>query len=150
MIGRADSSVTHDEDDITIISYMVRVAGASVICMLCDDSDVPVYWMWKKQVKCHVQYEKSDHTVLDVNSTVAALGAKCQDLLGMYALSRSDTVSFPCGKGKLTALKVTLNNAMGGKMPLSIESRRQLRNSSELTMARRRQLLSTMPEAKSI
>ena len=100
MIGRADSFVTHDEADITIISYMLRAAaaGASVIRILCDDSDVfilAVYWMWKKQVKCHVQFEKWDHTVLDVNVTVAALGVKCQDLLGVYALPGCDTLSFP-------------------------------------------------------
>ena len=42
MNGRADSFATHDEADITIISYMLRAAaaGASVICILCDDSDV--------------------------------------------------------------------------------------------------------------
>ena len=120
MIGRADSSVTHDEADITIISYMIRAAaaaGASVIRILCDDSDVfilAVYWMWKKQVKCHVQFEKWDHTVLDVNVTVAALGAKCQDLLAIYALSGCDTVPFPCSKGKLIALKVIQNNDIAG------------------------------------
>ena len=119
MIGRADSFVTHDEADITIISYMLRAAaaGASVIRILCDDSDLfilAVYWMWKKQVKCHVQFEKWDHTVLDVNATVAALGVKCRDLLGMYALAGCDTVSFPCGKGKLTAHKVIQNNDITG------------------------------------
>ena len=60
-IARAESFVTHDEADITIISYMIPVAatGASVINMLCDVSDVfilAVYCMWKKQVKCHVQF----------------------------------------------------------------------------------------------
>ena len=79
MIGRADSVVTHDEADITIISYMLRfaAAGASVILIVCDDSDVfilAVYWMWNKQVKCHVQFEMCDHTMLDVNATVAAFG----------------------------------------------------------------------------
>ena len=61
-----------------------------------------------------MQFEKWGHTVLDVNATVAALGAKCQDLLGMYALSGCDTVSFPRGKGKLTALKVIQNNDIAG------------------------------------
>ena len=105
MIGRADSLVTHDEADVTLISYMLRslAAWAKVICLLCDDSDVftlAVYWMWKKHVQCHVQVEKWDGTVLDVNATVAVLGAKCKDLLGMYALSGCDTVPFPCGKYK--------------------------------------------------
>ena len=46
--------------------------------------------------------------MLDVNATVAALGVKCQDLLGMYALPGCDTLSFP------RALKVIQNNDITG------------------------------------
>ena len=100
MIGRADSFVTHDEADITIISYMLRAAaaGASVIRILCDDSDVfilAVYWMWKKQVKCK-------HLLPN-----AKIFSACMH-------SQDATLSFPCGKGKLTALKVIQNNDIAG------------------------------------
>ena len=38
--------------------------------------------------------------------TPTALGDKCRGLLGMHALSRCDTVSYPNGRGKVSALRV--------------------------------------------
>ena len=49
-----------------------------------------------------------------VNATVRALGEKCQGVLGMPALSGYDSVSYPCGIGKVASLKVLLGSAMPG------------------------------------
>ena len=85
--------------------------------ILSDDTDVfvlLVYWVWKANVHSAVQMEKWDGTILDINATVKALNEKCQGLLGMHALSGCDSVSYPCGKGKVSALKVLLGSAMPG------------------------------------
>ena len=51
--------------------------------------------------------EKWNGDVLDVNKTIAQLGpSKCSQLLGLHALSGCDTVSYPFGKGKKSALKL--------------------------------------------
>ena len=58
--------------------------------------------------------EKWDRSVLDINATVTKLGEKCKGILGMHALSGCDTVSYPNGKGKASALKVLLQNDIPG------------------------------------
>ena len=73
-----------------------------------------VYMVWKANVQSAVQMEKWDGTILDINATVRALGEKCQGLLGMHALSGCDSVSYPCGKGKVSALNVLLKSARPG------------------------------------
>ena len=45
-----------------------------------------------------------------INSSVNHLGDKCKDILGMYALSGCDTLSYPNGKVKLSALKIRMQN----------------------------------------
>ena len=51
--------------------------------------------------------EKWNGDVLDVNKTIAQLGPrKCSQLIGLHALSGCDTVSYPFGKGKKSALKL--------------------------------------------
>ena len=52
LVSRADSIVTHDEADVSLISYMLDAArhGAATIRILCGDTDVfvlMVYWCWK-------------------------------------------------------------------------------------------------------
>jgi hypothetical protein len=87
------------------------------VCILSDDTDVfvlLVYWCWKAGVSCHVQMEKWDGSVLDINATVANLGDKYKGILGMHALSGCDTVSYPNGKGKLSALKVLNQTDIAG------------------------------------
>ena len=101
----------HDEADISLISYMLHAAsaGAEIVRILSDDTDVfvlLVYWCWKRRVSCRVQMEKWDGSVLDINATVSQNGDKCQGMLGMHALSGCDSVSYPNGKGKVSALKV--------------------------------------------
>ena len=56
--------------------------------------------------------EKRDGMVLDIRATVDKLWDKCGQLPGMHALSSCDTVSYPCGKGKKSALKVLMNNGI--------------------------------------
>ena len=119
LVSRAKSIAQHDEADITLISYMLHAAerGARTICILSDDTDVfvlLVYWCWKCSVKSRVQMLKWDGVVLNINATVSKLGDKCSGILGMHALSGCDTVSYPNGKGKVSALKVlTQTNIIG-------------------------------------
>ena len=119
LVSRSDCLVTHEEADITLCSYMLKAAASSAqtIRVLCDDTDVfilLVYWTWQKDIKKNIQMEKWDGTVLDVQATVSQLGDKCGQLLGMHALSGCDTVSYPCGRGKKTALKVLMKNDIPG------------------------------------
>ena len=113
-ISSFESIVSHDEADISLISYMLHAAekGAKSIRILSDDTDVfvlAVYWCWKKNIKSSVYIEKWDHTLLDVSKTVKGLGARCANILGVHALSGCDTVSFAFGKGKATAVSILKN-----------------------------------------
>jgi hypothetical protein len=119
LVSGDNSIARHDEADISLVSYMLHAAsaGAQTVRILSDDTDVfvlVVYWCWKAGVSCHVQMEKWDGSVLDINATVANLGDKCKGILGMHALSGCDTVSYPNGKGKLSALKVLNQTDIAG------------------------------------
>ena len=110
MVSRADSVVTHDEADVSLISYMLDAArrGAKTVHILSDDTDVfvlMVYWCWKVGITCHLQMERWDGIVLNINLTVENLGEHCRSILAMHALSGCDTTSYPVGKGKVSALK---------------------------------------------
>ena len=111
LVSRTDSVVRHDEADISLISDMLKAAaaGADIVRILSDDTDVfvlLVYWCKKADVSCAVQMERWNGSVLDINATVTALGDKCRGLLGMHALSGCDTVSYPNGRGNVSALRV--------------------------------------------
>ncbi len=56
--------------------------------------------------------ERWDKSIIDINASIVKLGDKCSGILGMHALSGCDTVSYPSGKGKASALKVLLANDM--------------------------------------
>ncbi|KAJ8400372.1 hypothetical protein AAFF_G00397550 [Aldrovandia affinis] len=112
MVSRADSIVTHDEADVSLISYMLDAArrGATTVHILSNDTDVfvlMVYWCWKVGITCHLQMERWDGTVLNINSTVENLSEQCRSILAMHALSRCYTTSYPAGKGKVSVLKAT-------------------------------------------
>ena len=62
----------------------------------------------------NVQIERWDGTVLDINATCADLGPQCLQLLGMHAISRWDTTSYPYGKGKFSTLKTMLDGDFPG------------------------------------
>ena len=113
-----DGAFSHDEADITMISYVLQAAnrGKSVIRVLSDDTDVfvlLVFWVHRASLQCKVQMERWDGTVLDINVTCTDLGPKCLQLLGIHALSGCDTVSYPYGKGKISAL----NTMFAGDFP---------------------------------
>ncbi|KAJ8392658.1 hypothetical protein AAFF_G00073320 [Aldrovandia affinis] len=107
MVSGADSIVTHDEADISLISYMLDAArrGATTIHILSDDTVfvLMVCWCWKVGITCHLQMERWDVTVFNIN--LMNLGEQCCSILAMHALSRCDTTSYPAGKGKVSALK---------------------------------------------
>ena len=105
-----DDMFQHDEADITIISHVLQAAseGKKVIRVKSDDTDVfvlLVYWVYKKNIKAKVHMQKWDSTVLNINETCKRLGEKSLQVLGMHALSGCDTSSYPCGKGKVSAIK---------------------------------------------
>ena len=54
--------------------------------------------------------EKWNGSVLDVNATVDGLGRKCEGVLAVHALTGCNTASYPCGKGKVSALKVLMEH----------------------------------------
>lgn len=100
MVSKAESVVRHDEADISLESDMLQAVkgGAKAIRIISDDTDVfvlLVYWTWKANVMADIQMQKWDGSVLDIQSTAAALGTKCDGILGMHALSGFDTVSSP-------------------------------------------------------
>ena len=51
---------------------------------------------------------------LDINATVDKLGGKCGQLLDMHALMSCNIVSYPCGKGKKSTLKILTNSKIPG------------------------------------
>ena len=80
-----------------------------MIRILSDDTDVfvlLVYWVWRSSIKGKVQMEKLDRTVIYINMTVEKLEDKSGLLLGLHAMSGCDTVSYPYGKGKISAVKL--------------------------------------------
>ena len=59
------------------------------------------------QVVANILMEKWNGDVVDVSKTIEQLGPrKCNQLLGLHALSGCDTVSYPFGKRKKSALKL--------------------------------------------
>ena len=118
-----DGMFSHDEADITMISYVIEAAnsGKTVIRVLSDDTDVfvlLVYWVCRKELECKVQMERWDGTVLNINATCDKLGAKCLQLLGMHAFSGCDTTSYPYAKGKIGALNTLLAGDFPGLVDL--------------------------------
>ena len=58
-----DGALSHDEADVTMISYVPQAAnhGKSVIRVLSDDTAVfvlLVYWVRQASLKCKVQMER--------------------------------------------------------------------------------------------
>ena len=59
------------------------------------------------RVVANIQMEKWNGDVLDINKTIEQLGLrKCSQLIGLHALSGCDTVSYPFGKVKKSAIKL--------------------------------------------
>lgn len=109
MIGEDEGPFNHEEADVLMVTYLLQAIheGRKVIRILSDDTDVfvlLVYWVKKLSITNVVEMEKWDGSVLNINKTVADLGDKSLQLLGMHAVTGCDTVSYPFNKGKLTAL----------------------------------------------
>ena len=51
---------------------------------------------------------KYNGKISDITATAEKLGNKCSDLLPVHVLSECDTVSYPHGKGKLSAVNLLL------------------------------------------
>ena len=60
--------------------------------------------------------KKFDGKTIDINSTARALGENCQQLLPLHIATGCDTVSYPFGKGKVTAV----NLMKKGKLDLGV------------------------------
>ena len=111
MVGREESVYSHDEADITIISYLLEAVtnGKNVVRVIINETDVFVlliFWVWRLQMTARVQLDRWCGAILNINESSSLVGAKFLQLLGMHALSGCDTVSYPLGHGKATALKV--------------------------------------------
>ena len=68
METRDDGAFSHDEADITMVSYVIQAAryGKDVILVVSDDTDVfvvLVYWVHKAALQCKVQMERWNGTM---------------------------------------------------------------------------------------
>ena len=104
-----DQSVyRHEEADVKLISYLLEMLpGRKHIQVLADDTDIfvlLVYFVWLYKPEAQVSMRKYNGKVIDINATVSKLGDKSGDLMAIHALSGCDSVSFPYGKGKISAI----------------------------------------------
>ncbi|CAM1319304.1 Uncharacterised protein g7168 [Pycnogonum litorale] len=107
-----DECEYHHEADVKIISYLLKLSSQRKhIQILADDTDIfvlLVFFCWVYKPVAHVSMRKYDGKVIDITATASKLGDKCFDLLAVHALSGCDTVSYPFGKGKVSALNLML------------------------------------------
>ena len=89
-----------------------KLLGSFVTTLMC--SSFPSTGHWRKTIRKNIRIEKWDATVLDIRTTMDKLEDNCGQLPGMHALSSCDTVSYPYGQGKKSALKVLMNNDIDG------------------------------------
>ena len=111
MVGREESVYNNGEAEITIISYLLEAVknGKNFVRVISDDIDVFVlliFWVWKLQITARVQLDRWCGAILNINESSSLLGANSLQLLCMHAFSGCDSVSYPFGHGKATALKV--------------------------------------------
>ena len=108
-----DCEYHHEEADVKIISYLLKLSPQRKhIQVLADDTDIfvlLVFFFWVYKPAAQVSMRKYDGKVIDINATALKLGDKCFDLLAVHALSGCDTVSYPFGKGKVSALNLLLD-----------------------------------------
>ena len=67
---------SHDEADITIISYLLEAVknGKNIVRVISDDTDVCVllvYWVWRLQMTAHVQLYRWCGAILNINESSA-------------------------------------------------------------------------------
>ena len=116
VIGQEDEEFGHEEADINIISYTLRLAteeSREHIQVLSEDTDVfvlLVYFCWKCHLSQEVTMRKFDGTVIDITATARKLGNKSLQLLPLHVITGCDTVSYPFGKGKVSAINVMMKH----------------------------------------
>jgi len=107
-----DCEYHHEEADVKIISYLLKLSPQRKhIQILADDTDIfvlLVFFCWVYKPAAQVSMRKYDGKLIDITATALKLGDKCFDLLAVHALSGCDTVSYPFGKGKISALNLLL------------------------------------------
>lgn len=112
MIGEGDTQFGHEEADINLVSYTLfnaRDKGKRYIQVTSDDTDVfvlLVFFCWKHQITSQITMKRFDGKCIDINLTALTLGEHCLQLLPLHVATGCDTVSYPFGKGKLTAVNL--------------------------------------------
>ena len=79
--------------------------------VLADDADIfvlLVYFIWYYKRLAFISMKKYNGKISDITATAAKLGYKCSDILPVHALSECDTVSYPYGKGNVSAVNCML------------------------------------------
>ena len=114
LIGEDQCRYNHEEADINIISYLLLLnENFSHVQVKADDTDIfvlLVYYVWKHNLTTQVSMKKYDGTVINISETASRLGSKCITLLPLHALTGCDTVSYPFGKGKISAANFLLKS----------------------------------------
>ena len=102
----------HEEADVKIISYLLKLSPQRKhIQILAVDTDIfvlLVFFFWIYKPSTQVSMRKYDGKVIDIEATALKLGDKCFDLSVVHALSVCDTVSYPFGKGEISAINMLL------------------------------------------
>lgn len=111
-IDRVDLKTSHEEADVIIPQQVMYVAaeGASVIKVVCDDTDVFVlllHYYQTNHLSCSLLMEgtSSERTLIDITATAEAHAQIVPQLLSAHALSGCDTVAKLSGIGKATVVK---------------------------------------------
>lgn len=97
LIGENNCKFEHEEADVMMISYVLRMIETKKqnIHIVSDDTDVFVlllhyYWIYKPTTKITMQ--KFDGQLKDINSSANQLGENCNKILAFHAL----TVAIQC------------------------------------------------------
>ena len=113
LIGE-DGIFGHEEADTNLISYLLKLLPEKRhLQIVAADTDIfvlLVFFWWLKKPSVQVSMKKYDGKVIDINATALKLKDKCFDLLAIHALSGCDSVSYPFGKGKVSAINLLLKS----------------------------------------
>ena len=81
--------------------------------MKADDSYIfvsLVYYVWTHDITTQVSMKKYGGKVINISETTSRLGGNCVSLLPIHALPGCDIVSYPLGKGKISAANFLLKS----------------------------------------
>ena len=67
-----------------------------------------VYFIWYYKPLAYISMRKYNGKIIDITATAANLENKCSDLLPVHAFLESDTILYPYGKGKVSAVNLVL------------------------------------------